>query len=238
MIRLAPYIASRSALSRRQAERAILEGRVTVNGVVWRDFLIDSHSEVVLDGRPVSVLPSPMLWSYFKPRRQIVTRHDPQGRTTVFDVLRTYVPDGPLLTVGRLDYDSEGLLLVSNSPTLVHMLETSPMERCYTVHVHGCMKETHLERIRRGCTYEGIHYRPCAIKVQKRQGKNGILKIVLTEGKNREIRRLMRSAHLSVARLMRQSFGPFALCQGQKPGTLVDLNLSLLRKNSLFQNIC
>ena len=152
-------------------------------------------------------------------------------------VLRTYVPDGPLVTVGRLDYDSEGLLLVANSPTLVHTLETSTMERCYIVHVRGHLKDRDLDHIRRGCTYEGVHYRPCALSIQQRRGMTSVLRIVLTEGKNREIRCLMRSAHLTVQRLIRISFGPFGLLQGQHPGTLCALDISFLHRDPMFRDL-
>ena len=227
-MRLAPYIASRASLSRRQAERAILEGRVCVNGVVWKDFLMDPEAHITLDGQALGALPTPRLWSYFKPRGQLVTRDDPQGRPTVFDALRRQRPHGPLVTVGRLDYASEGLLLVTNTPTLAHRLETSGLERVYIVQVRGGVNPTDLDRIQRGCTYEGMTYRPCAIQVQSRCGPLTILQITLTEGKNREIRHLMRSAHLSVQRLMRQSFGPFSLAPNQQPGTLCSLDAHVL----------
>ncbi len=226
-MRLSAFIALRSTLSRRKAEQAILDGRVRVNGVVWRDFCADLDAEIALDGRILGKAPKPRLWAYYKPVNQIVTHDDPQGRITVFDVLRPLLPNGPIVSVGRLDYASEGLLLVSNSPTLAHELETSGMKRRYSVHVRGSLNDDALRAVSRGCTYQGVQYRPCHITVVRHDHRHerAVLSIVLTEGKNREIRNLMEYAGLYVTRLIRHDFGPFSMPKGACPGSVHELDI-------------
>lgn len=211
MIRLAPYVARCSALSRRQAEEALLQGRVWIDGKMVTDFLVSQVGEVRLDGTLLEPPPTPNLWVYYKPREQIVTRWDPQGRLTVFDALRPKISEKRLLSVGRLDYLSEGLLLVTNTPAMAHGLETSGLKRTYRVWVRGKVDGDRLKKLREGVSIQGTRYRPCSLRLEQSQGETSRFWIALQEGKNREIRILMAWVGASVTRLLRLSFGPFIL---------------------------
>lgn len=211
LLRLAPYLAMRTSLSRRQAERAILEGRVTIDGEKVTAFVVPRLGVIRLDNDLIPDIPMVQVWRYHKPPGVLVTRHDPQGRVTIFHQLRHHIPDGPLVTVGRLDYASEGLILVTNRPRVAHILETSHWKRTYLVTVRGSYTPHDLALVRRGPTIQGITYRPCDVSVVSRTDKKSQLKITLTEGKNREIRILLASINLQVIQLKRLTFGPFVL---------------------------
>ncbi len=211
MIRLAPYIAQRAPLSRRQAEQAIKMGRIAVDGVVATDFYAESFTTIALDGADLLLPPSPKMWLYYKPVGELVTRFDPQGRPTVFDALRPQLPEGPLVCVGRLDYESEGLLLLTNAPSVAHSLEKGRLNRCYRVWVRGQLTEDRINALENGMTIEDIYYRPCRIMVERQSDGCSQVLVTLTEGKKREIRVLMSAINQHVTRLMRISFGPFRL---------------------------
>ena len=211
MIRLAPYIAQRAPLSRRQAEQAIKMGRIAVDGVVATDFYAESFTTIALDGADLLLPPSPKMWIYYKPVGELVTRFDPQGRPTVFDALRPQLPEGPLVCVGRLDYESEGLLLLTNAPSVAHSLEKGRLNRCYRVWVRGQLTEDRINALENGMTIEDIYYRPCRIMVERQSDGCSQVLVTLTEGKKREIRVLMSAINQHVTRLMRISFGPFRL---------------------------
>jgi 23S rRNA pseudouridine2605 synthase len=211
VIRLAPYIAQRAPLSRRQAEQAIKMGRIAVDGVVATDFYAESFTTIALDGADLLLPPSPKMWIYYKPVGELVTRFDPQGRPTVFDALRPQLPEGPLVCVGRLDYESEGLLLLTNAPSVAHSLEKGRLNRCYRVWVRGQLTEDRINALENGMTIEDIYYRPCRIMVERQSDGCSQVLVTLTEGKKREIRVLMSAINQHVTRLMRISFGPFRL---------------------------
>ena len=210
-VRLAPYIASHSAFSRRQAEQMIIQGRVTMDGQIIKEFVVPHIGSVSIDGQALERTPDPQLWSYYKPVGELVTRSDPQGRRTIFETLRTQVPEGRLISVGRLDYASEGLLLITNTPTLAHNLETSPLRRKYHVWVEGRLHPPHLFELSQGAYIEGIRYKPCRIKIIETKAGKAQLSMSLKEGKKREIRILLASIGLTVTRLLRLSFGSFDL---------------------------
>jgi 23S rRNA pseudouridine2605 synthase len=211
VIRLAPYIAQRAPLSRRQAEQAIKMGRITVDGVVATDFYAESFTTIGLDGTDLLLPPPPKMWIYYKPVGELVTRFDPQGRPTVFDALRPQLPEGPLVCVGRLDYESEGLLLLTNAPSVAHSLEKGRLNRCYRVWVRGQLTDDRIKALENGMTIEDIYYRPCRIIVERQSDGCSQVLVTLTEGKKREIRVLMSAVNQHVTRLMRISFGPFRL---------------------------
>jgi pseudouridine synthase len=174
-VRLAPYLAARTDLSRRQAETAILEGRIQVDGQVWRQFYAPEHCMIALDGYALEeAKPMARLWVYHKPPGQIVSRIDPQGRPTIFQAvasqLGSIVQGQRLLSVGRLDYESEGLLLITNTPALAHFLETSRLVRTYQVWVEGCPDARTFDDLARGMVVDGVQYRPCHARLDPLQG--------------------------------------------------------------------
>ena len=211
--RVAKRLARAGLCSRREAERWIAEGRVAVNGrtldgpaltVGWDD-------RVTVDGQPLPSPEPPRLWRFHKPSGLVTTRHDPRGRPTVFEALP---PDLPrVLSVGRLDLNSEGLLLLTNDGDLArHLtLPTTGWVRRYRVRVHGAPDADRLAALAQGVTVSGIRYGPIEAVLQRRQGANAWLTVALREGKNREIRRVMDSLGLEVTRLIRTGFGPFQL---------------------------
>lgn len=218
LVRLAPYIASHSSLSRRQAEQMITQGRVSMDGQVIKEFVVPQIGRVCIDNQELERTTSPQLWVYYKPVGELVTRVDPEGRRTIFDTLRTYVPEGRLVSVGRLDYASEGLLLITNTPGLAHALETSPLRRKYHVWVEGRVHPPHLYELSQGACIEGIRYKPCRIKIKENKGNKAQIIMSLKEGKKREIRILLGSMGLTVTRLLRLSFGPFELGDTKEKG--------------------
>lgn len=212
LTRLSPYIAMRAQLSRRQADQAIADGRVTMDGVVVTSYNIVLTKPLFLDGKRLPEPDEARLWIYHKLPGEIVTRHDPQGRTTVFEKARHLLNyQGPLVSIGRLDYLSQGLLLLTNNPRLSHQIETSQWTRLYEVDVRGRLDERDLRTVEEGVCVEGIVYNACSIVPKKSQGSYHRLEIELDEGKNREVRVLMRAMGLHVVHLCRLRFGPLDL---------------------------
>ena len=211
--RIAKRLARAGLCSRRDAERWIRAGRVLLDGKVLDTpaVIVDNASRIVVDGRPVPEIDAPRLWRYHKPRGLICSNRDERGRETVFAALP---PDMPrVVTVGRLDLDSEGLLLLTNDGALARLLElpSTGWTRRYRVRVHGRPEPERLRRLERGVTIEGIRYGPVAATLDHQGPSNAWITIGLREGKNREIRQLMQHVELSVNRLIRISFGPFQL---------------------------
>lgn len=212
--RLAKVIAQRGVCSRREAERWIVEGRVHVNGVRVETpaTLVSETDTILIDQKPLRSKPVIRLWLYHKPYGLITTHRDPQGRPTVFDQLKSLGPH--ILSVGRLDLNSEGLLLLTNHGPLARLLEhpSTGLKRTYRVRVQGTLNEQKLNRLRKGMIVEGIHYAPAEVVLDSTPGSSNIwVKMTLTEGKNREIRRLMEAVDCQVNRLIRLSYGPFNL---------------------------
>lgn len=211
--RIAKMMAAAGCCSRREAERRIAEGRVTVNGQVLKTpaCLVGPADTVMLDGKSVGAKQVRRVWCYHKPAGVMTTNRDPQGRPTVFEGLPASLPR--VVTVGRLDFNSEGLLLLTTDGELARELElpTKGWKRRYRVRVHGKMTDSIIARLAQGVTVQGVRYAPCQVEVERVQGSNTWLLITLTEGKNREIRRLMSFFGLEVTRLIRVSYGPFQL---------------------------
>ena len=221
-MRIAKAIAHAGLCSRRDAESWIAAGRVSVNGKVLTTpaHVIGPGDRVTVDGKPLPEKQSARLWRYHK-RRGLVTSHkDPQGRKTVFEVLPPEMPR--VVSVGRLDINTEGLLLLTTDGELARHLElpSTGWLRRYRVRVHGRVTQEALDRLRQGVTLDGIHYGQVEARIDREQGSNLWLTIALREGKNREVKRIAEHLGPTVNRLIRVSFGPFAL--GDLPGGAVE----------------
>lgn len=211
--RIAKVIAGAGVCSRRTAENYILAGRVTVNGqkLLTPAFLAGETDMICVDGKPIGAKQETRLWCYHKPTGVVTTHKDPQGRPTVFEQLPAYLPR--VISVGRLDLNSEGLLLLTTDGALARKLEHPALgwKRKYRVRLHGTLTKSIQEKLQKGVTVQGIRYAPCQIEIERVQGTNTWVLITLTEGKNREIRKMMDFVHLPVTRLIRVAYGPFQL---------------------------
>jgi 23S rRNA pseudouridine2605 synthase len=211
--RIAKRIARAGIASRREAERMIAEGRVTVDGTVLDSpaVLVNEASRITVDGKPLPAAERTRLWRYHKPKGLISTHRDPEGRPTLFERLPKGLPR--VISVGRLDFNSEGLLLLTNDGALARHLElpSTGWLRRYRVRVHGRVEPDALKRLARGVTVDGIAYGPIEAALERQQGSNAWLTLGLREGKNREIRKVMEHLGLSVTRLIRVAYGPFQL---------------------------
>lgn len=213
--RVAKRMAAAGLCSRRDAEKWIADGRVWVNGekLLTPACVVGEDDEIVVDGVVLKRKETPRMWCYHKPVGLLTTHKDPQGRPTVFENLPKSLPR--VISVGRLDLNSEGLLLLTTDGELARAIElpSRGWKRQYRVRIHGQITPEMIKKAAQGVTIDGIHYAPCVIEVEENQsgGKNQWVKVTLTEGKNREIRRLMESFGLQVARLIRISYGPFQL---------------------------
>lgn len=211
--RIAKFLARSGVCSRREAEVLIKQERITVNGetITTPAFNINGDEDIRFDGEKIKKKDKTRLWLYHKPSGLITTHKDEKDRDTVFANLPAGLPR--VISVGRLDLNSEGLLLLTNDGALSRALELpeNGWSRRYRVRVHGFIDEKKLKSLEKGTSIDGIEYAPCKITVDSKQGTNAWLTISLNEGKNREIRKLMNSIGLSVARLIRLSYGPFQL---------------------------
>ena len=212
-MRIAKALARAGLCSRREAERWIAEGRVNVNGQILKSPARDvSQSDrILVDGKPLPTVEPPRLWRYHKPKGQVTTHRDPQGRPTVFDALPEHLPR--VISIGRLDFNTEGLLLLTNDGDLARHLElpATGWLRRYRVRAHGTVTQEALDKLKDGIEIGGVRYGPIEATLDKVQGANVWLTIGLREGKNREVRNVLESLALGVNRLIRISFGPFQL---------------------------
>lgn len=211
--RLAKRIARAGLCSRRDAERWIGDGRVAVNGTVVTSpaLNVTDADAVAVDGNPLPEIQGARLWRYHKPAGLVVSARDEKGRPTIFDRLPQELPR--VMTVGRLDLNSEGLLLLTNDGDLARKLEL-PATGCvrrYRVRVHGRVDPARLQALADGVTVEGVRYGSIRAELEKQQGANAWLSIALTEGKNREVRKVMDYLDYPVNRLIRIAYGPFQL---------------------------
>ncbi|ADM09613.1 hypothetical protein PB2503_07789 [Parvularcula bermudensis HTCC2503] len=211
--RLAKVMARAGVASRRGAETLIAEGRVTIDGrpVETPATLVTGDEDIRVDGSRLRKPEAPRLWRYHKPSGLVTTHKDPQGRQTVFDNLPTDLPR--VLSVGRLDLTTEGLLLLTNDGGLSRLLElpSTGWKRRYRVRAYGRLAGGSLGRLSEGLTVEGVRYGPIQAKLDRRQGDNLWLTVAIAEGKNREVRAICRHLGLTVNRLIRVSYGPFQL---------------------------
>lgn len=228
--RIAKVIARAGVTSRREAEKLIEAGRVTVNGeVITRAALnVTPSDKIVVNGKPLDAPEPARLWLYHKPTGLVTTTRDEQGRATIYDELPEDMPR--VMSVGRLDLNSEGLLLLTNDGAVKRQLElpSTGWLRKYRVRVNGRVTEPQLEPLRKGITAEGEDFQPMIVTLDRQIGANAWLTIGLREGKNREIRRAMEAVGLAVNRLIRVSYGPFQLGQ-LKPGEVEEIKRRVLR---------
>jgi 23S rRNA pseudouridine2605 synthase len=211
--RIAKFLARAGVASRREAERLIAEGTVRLNGktVETPATFVAPGDRVSVGGKPVEPPGRTRLFRHHKPDGLVTTHKDPQGRPTVFERLPPAM--GRVVSVGRLDLNSEGLLLLTNDGELARRLElpSNGWIRRYRVRVHGPVDERALAALARGVTIEGVAYGPIEAGLDSRQGANSWLTVSLKEGKNREVRRVMAHLGLQVTRLIRTAYGPFQL---------------------------
>ena len=211
--RVAKLLARAGLCSRRNAERWIAAGRVSVDGQVLTTpaVTVTAASDVRVDGAPLPGPERARLWRYHKPAGLVTTHRDEKGRPTVFDTLPKELPR--VISVGRLDLSSEGLLLLTNDGGLARRLElpATGWLRRYKVRVHGEVDPDLLAALEKGSTIDGVAYGPIRASLERRQGSNAWIALALREGKNREVRRVLEHLDLPVTRLIRLSFGPFQL---------------------------
>jgi 23S rRNA pseudouridine2605 synthase len=211
--RIAKFLSRAGIASRRDAEKMLAEGAIRLNGkAVTHPATFVSPGDIVqVNGRVVDPPDRTRMWRYHKPEGLVTTHRDPEGRPTVFDKLRLQLPR--VISVGRLDMTSEGLLLLTNDGALARRLElpSTGWIRRYRVRVFGVPDPAALASLARGPTVEGVRYGPIEAAVDARKGDNTWLSVSLREGRNREIRRVMAHLGLSVSRLIRVAYGPFQL---------------------------
>lgn len=211
--RIAKFLARAGVASRRESERLIAAGRVMLNGsvVMHPSTLADAGDTLMVDGKVIAAAERSRLWLYHKPSGLVTTAYDPEGRPTVFGNLPKDLPR--VISVGRLDINTEGLLLLTNDGELARFLEhpAQSLSRTYRVRAHGHPGETAVAKLARGLTIDGIRYRPIQATLERRQGGNCWLTMTLHEGKNREIKIILEHLGLQVTRLIRIGYGPFEL---------------------------
>lgn len=211
--RIAKVIARAGLASRRDAERMIAAGRVSVNGkkIDSPALNVVTSDKVKVDGKEIGEPDPPRIWIYHKPTGLVSTTRDEKGRNTIFDALPDTMPR--VMSIGRLDLNSEGLLLLTNDGDVKRRLElpSTGWVRKYRVRVKGTADDKLLEPLRKGIQHDGEIFQPMQVSIDRQQGANAWLTISIREGKNREIRRAMESVSLTVNRLIRTSYGPFQL---------------------------
>lgn len=221
-------IARAGVCSRRDAEKLIAEGRVALNGetVTAQGTRVREDQVVSVDGRPLSEPERTRLWRYHKPEGLVTTHRDPEGRPTVFRALPASLPR--VVSVGRLDINSEGLLLLTNDGAFARRMElpAAGWVRTYRVRLFGKVSQKDLEELAQGVTIAGMKYGPVIADLERSKGMYAWARVELKEGKNREVKRLMEHLGLKVARLIRTGFGPFHLGQ-LAPGAVEEIPAKL-----------
>ena len=228
--RIAKVVARAGLGSRRDVERWIAEGRVTVDGRTLTSpaVLVTPESRITVDGKELPAPEHTRLFRFHKPRGMLTAARDPHGRPTINDGMPPELPR--LMPVGRLDFNSEGLLLLTNDGGLKRHLElpATGWIRRYRARVHGVPNPDALQRLKRGSTIEGVRYGPIEAVVERQQASNCGLTVALSEGKNREVRRVLEALGLPVNRLIRIAYGPFQL--GDLPaGACIEVPAKILR---------
>ena len=229
--RIAKVLSRRGVSSRREAERLIEAGEVKVNGKIITSpaLNVTDADKITISGHPLPDLEPARLWLYYKPEGLVTSASDEKGRDTVFDHLPADMPR--VMSVGRLDLNSEGLLLLTNDGELKRRLElpSTGWLRKYRVRVKGNPTDPELEPLRKGIEIDGERFQPMSVVLDRHQGANAWLTVGLREGKNREIRRAIDSIGLIVNRLIRVSYGPFRLGE-MKPGEVEEVRAKVLRE--------
>jgi 23S rRNA pseudouridine2605 synthase len=212
-MRIAKAMARAGLCSRREAERWIADGRVSVNGKLLKTPAceVGPTDKVIVDGRALPSAEPVKLWRYHKPKGIVTTHNDPQGRPTVFDKLPPEMER--VISIGRLDFNTEGLLLLTNDGGLARYMElpATGWARRYRVRAKGRVTAADLEKLKSGVEIDGVQYGPVEGAIDSVQGANMWLTIAIREGKNREVRKILEHLGVEVNRLIRVSFGPFQL---------------------------
>ncbi|MGN6497007.1 MAG: pseudouridine synthase [Tsuneonella sp.] len=226
--RISKLLARAGVASRREVERMIGDGRVAVNGSVLDTpaTILPGLKGVTVDGKPVAQAEAARLFAFHKPAGLLTAERDPKGRPTIYTALRNALPKGAprLMPVGRLDLNTEGLLLLTNDGELKRALElpSSNVPRTYRARAFGEVTQAQLDELIEGVTIDGVRYGKIEADLDGGKGRNRWLVLTLTEGKNREVRRVLEYLGLSVSRLIRVGYGPFAL--GELPrGAAVEI---------------
>lgn len=215
--RIAKLLARAGVASRREVERMIAEGRVVLRGevVTTPATLLGSLRGVTVDGNPVAPPERTRLFRFYKPTGLITAARDPAGRPTIYDALRNALPEGAgrVMPVGRLDFSTEGLLLLTNDGEVKRLLElpATGIDRTYRARTFGEVSQARLEQLIEGITIGGIRYGRIDANLERRTGRNQWVELTLREGKNREVRRVLEHLGLQVSRLIRVAYGPFTV---------------------------
>ena len=222
--RIAKLLARAGVASRREVERMIAEGRIALNGekLTTPATLLENLEGVTVDGKPVRPAAATRLFRFYKPQGTLTAERDPKGRATIYDRLPAGLPR--LMPVGRLDYMTEGLLLLTNDGGLKRQLELprTGVVRTYRARAFGRVSQDQLEQLAQGVTVEGVHYGSINANLERRTGSNCWIEMSLTEGKNREVRRVLEHLGLQVSRLIRTAYGPFTV-DGLDPGEMDEI---------------
>jgi 23S rRNA pseudouridine2605 synthase len=222
--RIAKLLARAGVASRRDVERMIADGRIALDGEVLTTpaTLLADLANVTVDGKPVKRPEAARLFRFYKPPATLTAARDPKGRATIYDRLPPGLPR--LIPVGRLDFMTEGLLLLTNDGELKRQLELpkTGVVRRYRARAFGPITQEQLEALADGTTIEGVHYGSIDANLERRTGRNCWIELALTEGKNREVRRVLEHLGLQVSRLIRTAYGPLTL-QGLEPGGVAEV---------------
>lgn len=220
--RIAKLLARAGIASRREVERMIEDGRVKIGDevVTTPATLLTSLRGVSVDGKLVGPIAAPRLFRFHKPAGLITAERDPTGRPTIYTALRNAMPEGTprVMPVGRLDVNTEGLLLMTNDGELKRAMElpSTGIPRTYRVRTFGEITQSRLEDLMQGIEIDGVRYGPINANLERSAGRNKWIEMTLTEGKNREIRRVLEHLGLEVSRLLRTRYGPFELADLQR----------------------
>ncbi len=218
--RVAKVIARAGVCSRREAEQLILDGHVTLNHKILKTAAMNvtAADQIRINGKLLPQKEAARLWRYHKPDGLVVSHKDPEGRASVFDKLREQLPR--VVSIGRLDINTEGLLLLTNDGEIARSLElpSSGWIRRYKVRAYGKVDDAGLARLAKGAEIEGVRYGPVEAQIEKSQGDNLWMNVAIREGKNREVKKLCEYLGLQVNRLIRVSFGPFQLGELKRGG--------------------
>ena len=229
--RIAKLLARAGIASRREIERMIGEGRIKINGTVLTTpaTILTSLDGVTCDDKPVRAPEASRLFRFHKPTGVLTAERDPKGRRTIYDILPKGLPR--LMPVGRLDLNTEGLLLLTSDGELKRQLELpkTGVVRSYRARAYGAVTQSALEDLMLGVEIEGVRYGSINANLERRTGANVWIEMTLTEGKNREVRRVLEYLGLSVSRLIRTSYGPFT-AEGLAPGQIAEIDRNVLTR--------
>ncbi|RKF19227.1 rRNA pseudouridine synthase [Altericroceibacterium spongiae] len=236
--RIAKLLARAGVASRREVERMIGDGRIAIDGKVLDTpaTILPNLKGVTVDGKAVAKPDQTRIFAFHKPSGLITAERDPKGRATIYTALRNAMPKGSprVMPIGRLDMNTEGLLLLTNDGELKRALElpANGVPRTYRARAFGDISQEQLEDLMDGITIDGVHYGSIDANLERRTGRNQWIEMTLTEGKNREVRRVLEHLGLQVSRLVRTAYGPFEL--GDLPrgqaGEIKQADVERLRK--------